>query len=213
MNGTTEPSRPAVINRAINVLTNTSWWISGKALATRLGLNDTRELRSRVIWPLRSRYGLPVHSRPGVGGGYKLKVTAEEHADCLQWNENMGRDFFAIQSILRDESLDLVMGQMVLSLLPSGKEPDAAGEQPGQPRKDGLAMLLAAQARKGRQVRWLDVLTHLLDVLAERPDVYAEEIDAIGRRFGGLFLTAEQRAEAKQHLDRLDGLIGGKRAS
>ncbi len=164
-------------------------WLSGRELADRLGLDSTRELRREVIWPLRSQRRVPVHSKPGPRGGYKVNVTAEEHLDALTYNDQLGRDFLAIKSILRRESLDVVMGQMVLDFLPSD----------GDQADDGLGLLVRTQRADGRRVTWLDVLHRLLEVVATNPADYADEIDTLSRRFGGLFLSsAEQRAVIAQ---------------
>lgn len=181
-------------------------WVPGWEMAGRCGLADPRALRRTVIWPLRAA-GVPIHFRPGVAGGYKLHVTAEEHAKCLRTAQQMGRDFLAIYSILRRQSAEVVMAQLVLDFFPDGKGEDAEPAAPADP----LQMLLARQqAADGRKVRWLDVVGKLLDVLAADPERYAAEIDHLRREHGGLFLTREQRAEARQHLEALGGLLQGE---
>ena len=183
--------------------TESDRWIPGKELAARLGLVDTRALRRLVIWPLRTDHRLPIHSRPGVGGGYKLKVTAAEHAACVEWAKQMGRDFMAIMSILSKESLEVVAAQSVMDFMPLVR---AEGEN-AILTEDGLSMVMEAQARLGRPVSWVDVLCHMLDALAERPDEYAAEIEEIRERHGGLFLPAHVTSRLQTHLQAVQDIL------
>jgi len=187
------------IRAALEILRDATRWIGGRKLARKLGLTSARRLRDTVIWPMRARYRIPVHSRPGPRGGYKLAVSAEEHKECVTWAEQMGRDFLAIYSILRCESLDIVAGQMAFEFFPLATRPKA--------RQDALGMLIEAEARRGRRATWLSVVDRLLEIMAENPDVYAEQIDHVRRRFGGLFLDQQQAAALREHLDAAARLL------
>ncbi|MFA5123590.1 hypothetical protein [Zavarzinia sp.] len=196
-----------LLREALDILEAASGWVGGADLAGRLGLPSARDVRRRVIWPLRGRYRLPVYSQPGPAGGYKLRASAEEHARCLAWLDQLGRDVLAIRAILRREGLDVAMGQMVMSFMAGGGEAGVAeAARPGG-REDQLSMLIDEEARAGRRVRWTDVLERLLAVMAERPDEYAEPIARIRERYGGMFLPADRLATIERHADEIRRLL------
>jgi len=194
---------------ALRVLQAAEHWVAGAWLARECGLADTRALRKFVICPLRFRDRVPIHYKPGSGGGYKIRVTAGEHAACVAAARRMGRDFFALAGQLKQESLDVVAGQMVMEFFPA-RDGERAGAAP--PADDALGQLIDAQARRGRRVRWVDVVQNLLAVMAERPEEYADEIEEVRKRFGGLFLPAEERRRLSQHLDAARQIVGGAAA-
>lgn len=177
-------------------------WIGGAELAASVGLDDTRELRARVIWPLRCRYRVPIHSRPGSRGGYKLAVTPAEHRECLDWTDSLGRDFFAIRSILQGETLDVVAAGMIRTLFP-------IQDTVARPA-DALSMLIDAEAKQGRRIRFVDVLHNLMATLAERPEQYADEIAEIRSRWGGVFIAPGDRQAMLKHLQAAQAILGGQ---
>jgi hypothetical protein len=175
-------------------------------LAARLRIESERDLRRGVIWPLRSRFRVPVVSKPGPRGGYKLRATAEEFRDAVDWTDRMGRDFFQIRTVLRHESVEVVMGQMVMEFLGG---PGVRATR----REDALTMLIDDEGRRGRKVAWTDVVEHLLRVMAERPEEYAEPLARIRARHGGMFLDEARRAELEGLLERGRALLRAGSAS
>jgi hypothetical protein len=97
----------------------------------------------------------------------------------------------------------VVAGQMVMSFL------GEAGAEAGRPqrREDMLSMLIDEEARRGRRVRWTDVVEHLLRVMSEQPEVYAEPIARIRERHGGMFLPADRLAELERMLGEAQKLL------
>lgn len=188
--------------KALQILSRAKRWISGAELTRRLGLRDTRELRRHIIAPLRFQCSVPIHFRPGGGGGYKIRVTAKEHVCCLDHAKQMGRDFFAIASTLKRESLEVVFAQMVMDFLPHQNQ-SVKGN-------DALRTLVDSQARQGRRIKWTDVIPHLLQVMAEDPKTYAEDIAQIGQKFAGIFLSNTSRQEAQKHLQAATNILSGK---
>lgn len=189
------------LRRAVEILEQAPGWVSGRHMAELLGLPNSREVRRQVIWPLRRDKRLPIYSLPGPEGGYKLRATAEEHRRCLAWLDQHGRDELAIRAIIRQEGIDVVVGQMVMDFLPATADGRPAG------REDQLSLLIDAESRRGRRARWTDVLEHLLAVMSERPEEYAEPIARIRERHGGLFLPADKLAAAQAALSHAQDLL------
>ena len=194
-----------LLKRAVEILEAAPGWVGGAALAEQLGLDSSRDLRRAVIWPLRCQYRLPIYSLPGPQGGYRLKADAQEHRRCLAWLDQMGRDMLAIRAIILKESLDAVTCQMVMRFLGA----DEAAGKDGRPvgKSDQLSMLIDAETRAGRKVRWTDTLESMLAIMCERPDVYAEQIGRIRMRHGGIFLSPEKRQAVQAALDQAQELL------
>jgi hypothetical protein len=196
---------PDVLKHALSIFHSEKRWIPGGELAQRLGVRDTRELRRAVIAPLRLHYRIPIHSLPGSQGGYKLLVDPKEHVACIALVRQMGRDFMALGSVIRSESLDVVCGQMVMDFFPKTPAslfPDVAAKQ------DDLAALIDGAARRGRRITFIDVVGRLLDVLRENPQVYADDIDRLRKQYGGMLISADQRKELAAHADAIRQIVG-----
>lgn len=196
----------ARLKQALLILQNENRWHSARELVNRLGLRDPRELRRTVIAPLRFDYRIPIHSLPSGTNGYKLGVTAKEHVHCRELFKTMARNFFAIESVLRCESIDTVFAQMTMNLLPKDADSLFPSEEIGE--KDALSILIDQAGRTGRKVSFVDVVDKLLSAMAQKPEKYAQDIERISKRHGGVFISAEQRTSLQAHARAIQDMLG-----
>jgi hypothetical protein len=74
-------------------------------------------------------------------------------------------------------------------------------------RSDQLSLLIDDEARRGRRVRWTDVVERLLAVMAERPEEYAEPIERIRQRHGGMFVSRQKLEAVQAALNQAQNLL------
>lgn len=135
----------------------------------------------------------------------KSNTVYKEHIHSRDVAKAMARKFFAIESVLRCESVDTVFAQMTMDLLPKDAENLFPAEELDD--KDALSLLIDHAGRRGRRITWIDVVDRLLAVMAEKPETYAEDIRRIGQKHGGLFITPEQCEKLQAHAQAIQDML------
>lgn len=187
--------------RAILEELNVGGAVPGRVLAQRAGCfgrNATRRLRE-IVWGLRSARRVPILSS---SAGYWLAQTPDDIKPFCSRMQQVGRDHFAIASIVQGVTVDVVAGQMLLDMFEPGRDADHPAE-PDTPHRKGWQLHLQAGRRR---IKIADVLGQTLNLLRKSPELFEANADLLRDKYGVLVLSAEQARKlrrAKQDLDEI----------
>jgi hypothetical protein len=154
-----------------------------------------RQVRE-IIAHLRFTHKQPILGWPGEG--YSFADKPEDVKRYMSQCQEMGRDYFALGSVVGRTTVDVVAGQMILDLF--GREGPA-------PSTDGQRTWeLFLQAGK-RRIGMRDVLGRLLDHMSSNPTLYKEDLEELGKKYGAVLLDSDRVAKLRKLQRELGELL------
>lgn len=175
------PMEQAVLDRL-----NAGDVVSGGALAIIgqcPGAEDkTRRRRLReMIWHLRSTHRIPILSS---SRGYWLAQSPDEIGPFSRRMKQVGRDHFAIASVVQKTTVDVVAGQMLLELFG-----DDRPRERDTPHTRAWRLHLEAGQRR---IQIADVLGRTLELLKKDPELFEANKHLLAKEYGVMVLSPEE---------------------